>query len=163
MWYQKKDEALRLLCRSEYAHLCYYRPDEPDRFELRLCDEHYEAMREGYYDGKWEFYSLHEAEIHQCSACHVSIQPEYYSLYEISITAAVCPDIRFSFHVPYPIGKAFLPLPHTLLSVVQEEEEEGLFRFGRSLYADEKVLYREKDVAVQLEQALDEARKLLFS
>jgi hypothetical protein len=159
-WYRKKDEALAVLAKSSYVQLAYYRPEEPDKIELQLCSSHYAEMREGAFE-KWEFYEISEEEIHRCPTCHVSIKPDYYALYAIEISAAVCPDIRFSFHVPYPIGKAFLPPPEALPSVIHEKEEDGLFRFGRSLYSEEKVLYREKDVAAQLEQALTEARKQL--
>ena len=157
-WYQWKDEALHVLVNSSYAHLSYYRPEEADKIELELCDEHHESFREGYYEGKREFYASYKAEIHACPACQVTVLYEYYSLYAVEIFASICPESTFSFHIPQPVGKAFLPPPQTLPQVSHVEQEEGLFRFGRRLYAEEKMLYREKDVAAHLAKALTEAR-----
>jgi hypothetical protein len=158
-WYQRKDEALRVLVCSSYAHLSYYRPEDADKIELVLCEAHYDGLREGYYDGKWDFYASNQTEIHACPACHVSISHEYYALYAVEISAPSCPTWTFSFHIPQPIGKAFLP-PARALPKVLHIEQEGLFRFGRRLYAEEKILYREKDVATHLAQALTEACSL---
>jgi hypothetical protein len=88
----------------------------------------------------------------------VSVSLEYYSLYAVEVSASICPESTFSFHIPRPVGKAFLPPPQTLPQVSHIEREEGLFRFGRRLYAEEKMLYREKDVAAHLAKALTEAR-----
>jgi hypothetical protein len=161
VWYRRKDEAIAVLAGSSYAHLSYYRPEDADKIELVLCDDHYTEMREGYYEGKWDFYTSSKREINECAACRVSVLPEYYSLYALEISATVCADTSFSFHVPYPIGKAFLPSPRVLPLVVQVEQEEGLFRFGRRLDEEEKVLFREKDVEEQLVKALDEAKRTM--
>ena len=75
----------------------------------------------------------------------------------------MAPDVRFAFHIPYPVGRAFLPPPHSLPHVRQTEQEDGLFRFGRRLDDGEKILYREKDVETQFAQALTEARGLFSS
>jgi hypothetical protein len=159
-WYRRKDEALQVLVRSSYAHLSYYRPEDADKIDLELCEEHYEVLREGYYEGKRDFYASHKAEIHACPACQVRVSREYYALYAVEISAAIRPESTFSFHIPQPIGKAFLP-PARALPHVSHVEQEGLFRFGRRLYAEEKMLYREKDVVAHLAQALTEARDQL--
>jgi hypothetical protein len=156
-WYQRKDEALQVLVNSSYARLSYYRPEDADKIDLVLCDDLYEVFREGYYEGKRDFYTYHKAEIHACPACQVSVSREYYTLYAVEISAPICPESTFSFHIPQPIGKAFLP-PARTLPQVSHVEQEGLLRFGRRLYAEEKMLYREKDVAAHLAKALTEAR-----
>jgi len=159
-WYQRKDEALRILVCSSYARISYYQPEDADKIELSFCDDHYEEFREGYYDGKRDFYALYKAEIHACPACWVSISRDYYALYAIEISAPSCPPWTFSFHIPQPTGKAFLPPARTLPRVLLIEQE-GLFRFGRPLYADEKILYREKDVAIHLTRTLAEVSNVL--
>lgn len=67
--------------------------------------------------------------------------------------------LRFSFHMPYPIGKNIFPaakkLPH-----VEHEEQDGLFRFGRPLLVQEKIIHREKDVLAHFEQALEAAKSI---
>lgn len=159
-WHQRKDEALRVLVNSSYAHLSYYRPEDADKIDLELCDDHYKVFREGYYEGERDFYAYHKAEIHACPACQVSVSREYYALYALEISASICPESTFSFHIPQPLGRAFLP-PARTLPQVSHVEQEGLFRFGRRLYDEEKKLYREKDVATHLAQALTEARDQL--
>ncbi len=159
-WYARKDEALSVLAHSSYARIAFYRPDRADKITLSLCDDHSQSMRQGLYEGKWDFYGTHTREIKACPRCHVAIEIDYYSLYSLEIVADVGPDMRFAFHIPYSSGRAFLPLPHSLPHVTQPEQEDGLFRFGRRLEEGEKVLYREKDVATQFNQALSEARRL---
>lgn len=155
-WYQRKEEALRILVCSSYARISYYQPEDADKIELSLCENHYEEFREGYYDGKWDFYTSYRAQIHACPACWVNISHDYYALYAIEIAAPPYSTWTFSFHIPQPKGKSFLP-PARALPRVLQVEQEGLFRFGRQLYAEEKILYREKDVAVHLARALAEA------
>jgi hypothetical protein len=162
-WYARKDEALSVLARSSYARIAFYRPDQADKITLSLCDDHYQSMKQGFYEGKRDFYGAHTKEIKACPGCHVVIELEYYSLYSLEIVADVRPDTRFAFHIPYHSGLAFLPPPHSLPHVTQTEQEDGLFRFGRRLEEGEKILYREKDVETQFAQALTEARRLFSS
>ena len=159
-WYARKDEALLVLARSPYARVTFYRPEDADKVSLFLCDEHYEEMRDGYYDGKWDLYAANPSAIKKCPLCELTVEPDYYALYSIEIIADARPDIRFAFHIPYALGRTFLPPSHTLPQVQHEEREEGLFRFGRKLDADEKILYLEQDVRLQMEQALADARHL---
>jgi hypothetical protein len=162
-WYARKDEALSVLAHSSYARIAFYRPDQADKITLSLCDDHYQSMKQGFYEGKRDFYGAHTKEIKACPGCHVVIELEYYSLYSLEIVADVRPDTRFAFHIPYHSGLAFLPPPHSLPHVTQTEQEDGLFRFGRRLEEGEKILYREKDVETQFAQALTEARRLFSS
>jgi hypothetical protein len=155
-WYQRKNEALQVLAHSPYARISYYRPEDADKIDLEFCAGHYEIFREGYYEGKWDFYACHKAELHACPACRISVAREYYALYVIEISAPTSPASTFSFHIPQPIGKAFLP-PARTLPLVSHVEQEGLFRFGRKLYDEEKTLYREQDVETHFAQALAEA------
>jgi hypothetical protein len=162
-WYARKDEALRVLTSSSYARIAFYRPDQADKITLSLCDGHYQRMRRGFYEGKRDFYDTHTKEIKTCPWCHVIIELDYYSLYSFEIVSDVRPDMHFAFHIPYPSGVAYLPLPHSLPHVTQAEQEDGLFRFGRRLEEGEKILYREKDVDTQFTRALTEARRLFSS
>ncbi len=157
-WYERKNQAMRLLAQTPYASLSFYRPSDPDKHYLWLCEEHYEMKCEEYYDDVWEFYYHNVALVEHCSQCVVTQVKDYYSLYHLEITTTVFPEIRFSFHMPYPIGRAWLPAPQQLPRV-EHVEQDGLFRFGRPLLADEKITYRERDVASCFEQALLEAQQ----
>lgn len=162
VWYQRKNNAFHLLMQTPYAQLSFYRPEEPDKMTLYLCDEHYEDKREMGYMTKWEYYDLFRKEVRQCPNCVVHEEQDYYSLYFLEIKADAFPGLRFSFHTPYPIGKALgFPRPSKLPKVdhSNEENEEGLFRFGRALLSDEKIIYREQDVQTHFEAALAEFLK----
>jgi hypothetical protein len=162
IWYQRKNKAFHLLIHTPYAHLSFYRPEEPDKMTLHLCDEHYEDKREIGYMTKWEYYELFRKEVRQCPNCLVHEEQDYYSLYFLEIKADAFPGLRFSFHTPYPIGKSLgFPRPSKLPKVdhSDQEQEEGLFRFGRALLADEKIIYREQDVQAHFEAALAEFLK----
>ena len=159
VWYARKNEAMAVLARTPYARLSYYRPEEADKWSLGLCDEHYEMRKELDYENKWVFFADFGEEIRQCPRCHARVAKDYYALYHLEVAAAAFPELRFSFHVPYPIGKAFLPSPHALPRV-EHAEQDGIFRFGRPLLEDEKVLYREKVVEANFALALAEAQRI---
>ncbi len=159
VWYARKNEAMAVLARTPYARLSYYRPEVADKWSLGLCDEHYEMRKELDYENKWVFFADFGEEIRQCPRCHARVAKDYYALYHLEVAAAAFPELRFSFHVPYPIGKAFLPSPHALPRV-EHAEQDGIFRFGRPLLEDEKVLYREKVVEANFALALSEAQRI---
>jgi hypothetical protein len=155
-WYHWKNTAFHLLLQTPYAHLSFYRPEDPDKISLSLCDEHNEERREMHMS-KWEYYDLFGASVRRCPECIVDRDKDYYSLYFLEITTDAFPGLRFAFHTPYPIGKKMrFPKPGKLPRVDHSdaEQEEGLFRFGRSLLDEEKVIYREQDVQGHVEEAL---------
>jgi hypothetical protein len=158
-WYRRKNEALQVLVKTPFAHLTFYRPEEADKWSLSLCDEHYEMRKEYFYEDKWSFFAHYFAEIKQCTRCEFSVEKDYYSLYHIEISTALFPELPFSFHLPYPIGKTFLPSTKKLPKV-EHTEQDGIFRFGRPLLEGEKILYREKDVEARFAQALTEAKQI---
>lgn len=160
-WYERKNQAMRLLAQTPYASLSFYRPSNPDKYHLWLCEEHYEMKCEAYYDDIWEFYHHNVTLVDRCPQCVVTQVKDYYSLYHLEITTSVFPDIRFSFHMPYPIGRAWLPAPQQLPRV-EHVEQDGMFRFGRPLLADEKITYREQDVTGCFDLALTEAQQFFI-
>lgn len=147
--YKLKNEALELLSKSKYSKLSFYRPENPDKIWIEFCDNHYndwcEERRYMYMD-KWDFYYTHKDEIDKCSCCSVDINEDYYSLYYIELSSKEVPDYKFSFHTPYPIGNSFFGNPDDLEQVEHEENEEGLFRFGRSIDESEEVIFTEKRI-----------------
>src|SRR5947199_3608552 len=152
-WYERKDQALHLLARTPYVQVSFYRPIDPDKRYLWLCEEHYELKREGYYEDIWDFFYTHAAMIKQCPDCTVQQEKDYYSLYYLEVATQALADVRFSFHLPYPLGKTWLPKPNELRRV-EHMEQEGMFRFGRALFPNEKVIYREQEVLTHFQQAL---------
>ncbi len=160
-WYERKNQAMWLLAQTSYAHLSFYRPPDPNKHHLWLCQEHYEEKYEGYYDSIWEYYYQNTQHVKQCPHCSVSFEQDYYALYYLEITNTVFPDLRFSFHMPYPIGRTHFPKPQKLPHV-EHTEQDGMFRFGRPLVDDEKIIYRESDVQRNFEQALAEAKQYVL-
>jgi hypothetical protein len=158
-WYTRKNEAMRVLMRAPYAQLSFYQPEKADRRFLRLCEKHYALKRAGYYNDIWGFFYENIADVKQCHQCVIKMEKDFYALYYLEIKAEAFPNLHFSFHMPYPIGKSWFPAPEQL-SKVEHLEQDGLFRFGRSLFGSEKVTHRERDVLIHFEQALTEARIL---
>lgn len=159
-WYQRKNQAVKLLAQMPYAWLGFYRPADADKFYLKLCDDHDEMMKEGYYWDKWEFFYNNRKQINKCRECVYCETQDYYSLYYLEIKIDRFPEFTFSYHTPYPSGRKFLPHPDTL-PFVDHVEQDGIFRFGRPLLEQEKIIHREKDVLVKFEQALAEAKKFI--
>jgi hypothetical protein len=158
MWYGHKCEAMRILARTPYARLAFYRPPDPDKHVFHLCDEHYEEKIDGAYLDKWDFYEYNTSLVESCKYCVVRHEKDFYSLYSIEVSAQAFPDLHFSFHIPYPVGKSWFPPPHELPSV-EHVEQDGTFRFGRALFNDEKITHREQDVLRHLDLAVEEAKK----
>lgn len=157
-WYARKNDAMRLLARTPYARLAFYRPEEPDKLSLNLCSHHYELKRELHYESKWDFYADYQSEVRRCPKCYAEEEHDFYSLYYLEVRAEPFPDLCFAFHLPYPLGKAFWPRPEALPQV-DHLEQDGLFRFGRALLDDEKIIYREQDVLARFEAALADAQQ----
>lgn len=158
-WYERKNKAMQVLARTPYARLAFYRPEEPDKLSLNLCQTHYQMRRELSYETKWDLYEDYGPEIRRCPKCYVDEEHDFYSLYYLEVRAQVFPELCFAFHLPYPIGKTFWPRPQHLPQV-EHLEQDGIFRFGRSLLDDEKIIYREKDVLAHFEAALAAAQRL---
>jgi hypothetical protein len=158
-WYGRKNEAVYVLFQTPYAQLSFYRPDAPDKITLQLCDAHYSMMREEGYENKWAFYEQNKAALTCCSECLVNIEKDYYALYFLEVAAKTCPDTHFSFHVPYTIGKHFFPAPEDLPRV-NHVEQEGTFRFGRTISRYEKIVQPEHDTYAFFTAALGEVRRL---
>lgn len=158
-WYSFKDDALRVLSQSLLAKVSFYRPENPDKVSVFFCEEHMEEIRDmrewyGYFPVIDAFYD-NPKKYRKCPNCIVEEEKDYYSLYYIEIAKG---DFRFSFHVPYSIGKEYLPDWHTLPQVSQEENE-GVFRFGRPISEDEMIVYTERKVSEKLDVALEKAKR----
>ena len=156
--YLLKNKAIKLLSKSPYSSLSFYRPEEPDKISLTLCDIHYHDWREvrenvGYMD-KWDYFELYSSEIKKCCECTYRVDQDYYALFYLEVKDSRLPEYNFSFHTPFPIGKAFLPPKDSLPEVNHVEQTDSMFRFGRPLFADEKVIYTEKTVRKQFEEAI---------
>jgi hypothetical protein len=155
-FYQLKNDALALLVLSPYTKLSFYCPPSPHKiFDLQFCSNHYElwcSLREFEYIPKWEFFEDYKNVISNCNDCTFSQVDHYYSLYYLSVESGEFPEFDFSFHTPYPIGEVFFPPKDTLNSVLHEEQE-GMFRFGRTLFDDEKIIFTEKEVLKHFNEA----------
>jgi len=158
-WYRRKNEAIRTLASLPYAHLSFYRPTNADKRYLFLCGRHQQMKEDEYYHDLWDFFYEHLYIIKTCPHCVINEEKDFYALYHIEVASPLFPDTHFSFHMPYPIGRSWFPPPGKLPSV-EHVELDGLFRFGRALFATEKITHREKDVLHYFEKALHEARKL---
>jgi hypothetical protein len=157
-WYKQKNAAMQILGQSSYSHLSFFRPENPDRIFLRLCEEHFEEKLEGYYENKWDFYSVHRSSIKECSRCNVNVEKDYYSLFCLEITADSFPEIYFYFHIPYPSGKTYFVSPKKLPRV-DHVQQDGYFRMGEEFSTYENITHREQDVLAHLEQAASELRQ----
>lgn len=160
--YSMKNAANHQLSLSKYAKLSFYESENPHKFELYLCQKHYDEWlkeREFRYIPLMSFFSDHEKDIISCEKCSCEHNEYYYSLYYVEIGHESIQN-KYSFHIPYPIGVEFLPEINSLFKVYHEEKSEGTFRFGRTLLEDEKIILSEARVIKKFHQAMDEYNKL---
>lgn len=157
LFYEMKNESLQRLVLSPYSSISFYQPEHPDKIMyLHFCPQHFDFWcieREFDYISKWDFYRSDPYEIDECSECIVEIEDDYYSLFFIAVHSDDLSVFRFSFHTPFPIGQHFLPLKETLPKV-SHQEQEGIFRFGRTLIDDEKIIFSEKEVVKHFKEAM---------
>lgn len=165
-FYKLKNTAIDMLLDSKYTKLSFYRPEDPDKIYISFCDNHYEdwceQRRWGYMD-KWDYYYLNRDRVDNCKNCNVDREKDYYSLYYLDISHNELSDIKFSFHTPYPIATDKFPHPNKLKKVHHKENQEGLFRFGRSLVDEEVIVFTDKKIEKYLLEALDLFDKVISS
>lgn len=155
--YEIKNEVIKLLLMSQYKNLGLYRPENPDKVYLHLCDTHYHEwcqIRSYIYMDKWDYFSIHKKQILKCPRCNIDIKKDYYSLYYISIEDERVGDYKFNFHIPCYIGKDFFGEIENI-PLVNHEEGNGLFRFGRPLFDEEKIIYTEKMVIKRIKEVIE--------
>ena len=124
-----------------------------------LCGDHYDDWCEerSYLHTSFGDYVLqHEKDLTRCPRC--TRDPFHYALYSLELRLPFLKDVFYGFHVPYSIGKAYLPKPERLACVVEEEASEGLFRFGRPLENEEVAKYSASFIERHLTRALGELR-----
>jgi hypothetical protein len=154
-WYALKDQALRLLAHTGWLAIRWYQP-------LRiwvdaLCAWHYEDWCEERVDlhtSFGEYVLQHEKDLVRCPSC--KRDPLHYALYSLELRLPFQEETCYRFHVPYSVGKVYLPEPKKLPRVVEDEAAEGLFRFGRPLREEEIATYSALFVERQFLRALSE-------
>ena len=159
-WYSYKDQALRLLYQTGWLSAAWYQPDM--LWIEELCEEHFDEWREEreyLHTSFGEFVAQHEKELHRCSSC--SRDPLHYALYSLHLSVPEIHDSTFRFHVPYSVGKDFLPEPKSLPRALETEESSGHFRFGRPLQDEEELTYTAPFLERHFSRALGELRLLL--
>jgi hypothetical protein len=153
--YALKDQALQLLSRTGWLEIHWY---QPLRLWIdKLCAWHYEEWCEERVDlhtSFGEYILQHEKELVRCSSC--KRDPWHYALYSLELRLPFQEETFYRFHVPYSVGKSYLPEPKKLPRVVEDEATEGLFRFGRPLREEEVATYSAAFVERQLMRALSE-------
>lgn len=166
--YEIKDKSMELLteCAKIYPgniKISFYRPQKPDKHHITLCDKHKDMMYEDWnmcyrYEcsfGEYIRECYESYPVFQCKHCIINSESDYYSLFYIEVTSKNIPDTKFSFHVPYGLACSYMPNIKNLPRVVHQENEEGLFRFGRTLTGLEQICYKEKEVLVNFNVAYE--------
>ncbi|MCR5426199.1 MAG: hypothetical protein K6E81_05180 [Lachnospiraceae bacterium] len=127
-YYDNKEKALRLLSRSKYTDITIYVPENPDKTQRIYYENDYDEFEYDEYYGAVSEYDT------------VIVEEDYYTLYYICISIG---ENTFKFHVPYNIGKQYLP-DKSRLEHVNHRENDGIFRFGREISDEELIVYTEK-------------------
>ena len=155
-WYEFKDQALQLLAGTRWLEIRWYQPSR--LWVDKLCVYHYEewcAERSYTHMSFGEFVTLHENDLVRCSNC--KRDTTHYALYSLELRPPFLQESSsYRFHVPYSVGKAYLPQPEKLSHVVEHEASEGLFRFGRALEDEEETAYSGPFIERHLTRALEE-------
>jgi hypothetical protein len=87
----------------------------------------------------------------------VHIAKDFYSLFYLEIQDQRIPDFKFGFHTPFSIGKNIFPSLKETPKIIHKEQD-GVFRFGRSLFQDERIIYRESFVLKKINAVVKKYR-----
>lgn len=159
-YYFKKEKAIELLVKdTKNVDLSIYIPENPHKYHVEhLCEKHYddwvktrEHMWEYY--PLWEYFLDNQKSILNCKGCSVDAQEHYYTLYYVNVKDTDGNNM-FSFHIPHPIGEGYLPDMNELPKVTHEEDE-GMFRFGRTLEGIEEIIYTDKRINSEFDKAIN--------
>ena len=157
-WYAYKEKAIKVLCQFPCSKVEFYRPDKPDYCIEIVHDEYDEYDEYGNYRNRYRYHSYFDDSDSEYECEQILVEKDYYSLYSIEVGVEGCTP--FKFHLPYPIGKSFLPDPETIPHVKQYENG-GRYRFGRALTDEEEIIYKEGNVKKMFEEAMDKAEKCI--
>ena len=149
--YSLKDSALRTLVRHGIPHGLRYLEggDKPGR--VWLCDECRNMARD---------MGMHPLDYIEmagpCENCRVErARRRYYDLYELTFRFDGIGT--FTFHVPYPVGKGYLPDPSTLPESAFSDratESDDCWTFGRPLNRVEAAAFSVDEIVRELRAAL---------
>lgn len=149
--YSLKDKALRTLVQHGVPHSLRYLEggDKPGR--VWLCDECRDMARD------MEIHPLDYIEmVGPCKNCQVEpAKRRYYDLYELTFQFDSIGT--FIFHVPYPVGKRYLPDPSTLPENAFSDratESDDCWTFGRPLNRVEAAAFSVDEIVRELKAAL---------
>lgn len=130
-------------------------PAHRPRIEVDLCSGHREDFREARSYGGYDFWSWiadNQRTVRGCPNCTYFEERDYYALYDVEMKVG---DARFSWHVPFSLGKEWLPPKGDLVAVAHAGDgKEGAFLYGRPVDEDEKVLWPAKRVEKEIEALL---------
>lgn len=139
--YSLKDDFLQHMWknRDKYPEMSttVYIPEEPDKYHVYFCEEHNEDRRMTMLS-PMEYYWYNKKTVDACPDCQVDHIKNYYSFYYFSFDLGN--GNNFSYHLPYPIGKSWLPKLSKFKHVHQEFDEDSPFLFGTEADKDE-ILY----------------------
>lgn len=149
--YSLKDKVFKKIYKqklfSDKIKLYAVIPDDPDNVYVHFCDEHNDE-RHMWGEDPLEFYYDSQEEIDSCPACTVTRQHYYYAFYYFEVKTYV----STSWHIPYPIGKNYLPDINKLPKQKQKFNEGGNFLFGSDADYDELLYALNQNVARPVEE-----------
>jgi hypothetical protein len=159
-WQDRRNQAVEFLWKTPWSKLFFYRPKKADKISIDLCHKHLLMRYRSDFYNKWEYFYYNRETVLKCPHCDYSEEKDYYSLYYLEIKTEQFPEFSFSFQTPHPTGQTFLPNPETLPKLYHIHRDD-IFRDGRALLEQEKIVLRENDVLANFEKALADAKGYL--
>ncbi len=151
--YGLKDRALRELVKAGVPHDLRYLEGGGKEEKVWLCDRcREEAAEMGM--GPLDYIEL----IGPCPECEIEpARPRYYDLYSLVFTFDGIG--KFCYHVPYDIGRKYLPNPGSMPANKKGVRgEEGAWTFGRPLNKIERDAFGLEEIKENLLLSLDNLR-----
>lgn len=129
-------------------------PEDTDRVDVYFCEDHNEE-RYMFGESPIAFYYDRQHEIDSCPACQVNRESNYYSFYFFKIKVD---NILYDWHLPYPLGKDWLPSLSELPQIEQVPNEEGPFLYGEEASDKEKQIANARDIIAPIKEYINESK-----
>lgn len=129
-------------------------PENPDKISVYFCEEHNDE-RYMFGASPLEYYYECQNEIDHCPYCKVTKNSNYYSFYYFTIKVG---DIKYDWHLPYPLGQSWLPNLHELPQIEQIPNDDSPFLYGETANKNEKLIANARDILTPILNYIDKSK-----
>lgn len=152
-FYDLKDRGLKVIYRQPWSTVQFI-PSEVPRINAQLCERHRSDFRDdrrAYQSSFPEWIEDNAHVVRKCDACSYHEDRDYYGLYEIRMVVG---KAEFCWHIPYSLGREWLPGKREIENAPARDNEDGIFLFGRPINDEEMIVWKPEKLVEEMNTLL---------